>query len=87
MYSEDLLFFFQKYLGNPGQGGTKAVLGVKWFTNHSPTKRSKFCHIDIFGAKNADGKNNYFLLQNQSLQHISTIPNNPAKIKTFIENE
>ena len=78
--------FFSKILGNPGQGGMKAVLGVKWSTNHSPTERAKFLYISIFNAKKVDGKINYFLLQNQSLQHTSTIPRNPGKIKTLIEN-
>ena len=80
IYSADLLFFFSKIVGNPGQGGMKAVLGVKWSTNHSPTERAKFLYISIFNAKKVDGKINYFLLQNQSLQHTSTISHNHGKI-------
>ena len=78
--------FFRKYAGIPGKRGTISVWGVEYFPNHSPTERAKFRHIGVFRAKKVDGKINYFLLQNQSLQHTSTIPRNPGKIKTLIEN-
>ena len=74
-----MLFFLQKFWGNLGQGGTKAVLGVKRSTKHSPTEPAKFRHINIFKAKKLMKKYNYFLVQNQLLQHISAIPHDPAK--------
>ena len=75
--------FFSKFPGNPGPGGTKAVLGVKWSTNHSPTEPAKSRNISIFRAKNTGEKINYFLLQSWSLLHISTIPHDPARFWMF----